>query len=73
MAIPVLPLDEMSVEEKFQTMENIWASLSVNPETIESPACHEEELRIREAQVESGQAKFVEWEKAKAEIRQQTS
>jgi putative addiction module component (TIGR02574 family) len=59
----------MSVEEKLQTMENIWASLSANPEAIESPAWHEEELCVREAQIDSGEAKFVDWEKAKEEIR----
>jgi putative addiction module component (TIGR02574 family) len=73
MALPILPLNKMSVEEKLQTMEAIWQSLSANPETIESPSWHEEELRVREAQVASGEAKFVDWEKAKAEIRRRTS
>ena len=73
MAVPVLPLDEMSAEEKIQTMEAIRQSLSANPDAIESPAWHEEELRVREAQIASGEAKFVDWEKAKAEIRRQTS
>jgi hypothetical protein len=63
----------MSVEEKLQTMEAIWENLSATPAAIESPAWHEEELRVREAQVESGEAKFVDWEKAKEEIRRQTS
>ena len=63
----------MSVEEKLQTMEAIWENLSANPEQIVSPGWHEEELRIREAHVASGQAEFIEWEKAKEEIRRQTS
>jgi len=73
MAIPILPLNKMSAEEKVQTMEAIWQSLSANPDAIESPAWHEEDLRVREAQVASGEAKFLDWEKAKAEIRRQTS
>jgi hypothetical protein len=73
MPVPILPLNEMSVEEKLQTMETIWQDLSANPEQIESPAWHEEELRVREAQIESGEAKFLDWEKAKDEIRRQTS
>jgi Putative addiction module component len=73
MAVPVLPLNEMTAEEKVRTMETIWKSLSANPEAIESPAWHEEELRVREAQIASGEAKFVDWDKAKAEIRRQTS
>ena len=73
MAAPILPLNEMSVEEKINAMEAIWENLSANPEAIESPAWHEEELRVREARVESGETKLVDWEKAKAEIRRQTS
>ena len=66
MPIPVLPLNEMSIEEKLETMETIWASLPANPEAIESPAWHEEELRGREACVASGEARFVDWEKEKS-------
>ena len=73
MAAPILPLNEMSVEEKINAMEAIWENLSANPEAIESPAWHEDELCVREAGVEAQQAKFVDWEKAKAEIRRQTS
>jgi putative addiction module component (TIGR02574 family) len=61
----------MSVEEKLETVETIWTSLSANPEAIESPAWHKEELRVREARVASGEARFVDWEKAKEEIRHQ--
>ena len=73
MTVPVLPLNEMTAEEEVKTMEAIWQSLSANPDAIESPAWHEQELRVREAQIASGEAKFVDWEKAKAEIRSQTS
>jgi putative addiction module component (TIGR02574 family) len=73
MAVPALPLNEMTAEEKLQTIEALWQSLSGTPELIESPAWHEEELRVREAQIASGEAKFVDWEKAKSEIRRQTS
>jgi putative addiction module component (TIGR02574 family) len=73
MAVPVLPLNEMTAEEKLQTMEAIWQSLSGNPETIESTEWHQDELRVRKAQLASGETKFVDWETAKAEIRRQTS
>jgi putative addiction module component (TIGR02574 family) len=73
MPIPALPLDKMSTEEKLRTLEAIWENVSANPEDIESPAWHQKELRVREAQVASGEAKFVDWEKAKEEIRRQTS
>lgn len=73
MSVPILPLNEMSVEEKLQTMEALWQSLAVDSKAIESPAWHEEELRERERLIESGEAKFIDWEKAKADIRRRTS
>jgi hypothetical protein len=42
-------------------------------ESIKSPAWHEDELRIREAQIPSGEAKFIDWKRAKADIRRATS
>ena len=73
MSAPILPLDKMSAEEKLQTMEALWQSLSTDPAAIESPAWHEEELAEREGKIESGEAKFVEWERAKVDIRRRTS
>ena len=72
MSVPILPLNEMSVEKKLQTMEVLWQSLSADPAAIESPAWHEE-LAERERKIESGEAKFVEWEKAKADIWRRNS
>jgi hypothetical protein len=73
MSLPVLPLDKMTAEEKVRTMESLWQSLSGNPDAVESPAWHEEELRVRESKIESGKAKFIDWETAKSDIRRQTS
>jgi hypothetical protein len=42
-------------------------------DAVESPAWHEKELRDRERDIESGKSKFIDWEKAKADIRRQTS
>jgi hypothetical protein len=63
----------MTVEDKLQAMEALWESLSADPATIESPAWHEEELRERERKIASGEAGFIDWEKAKADIRRRTS
>ena len=73
MAVPILPLDEMSIEEKLQTMEALWENLSVDPTAIDSPAWHEEVLRERERKIESGEARFIDWEEAKADILRRTS
>jgi hypothetical protein len=73
MAVPILPLDEMTVEDKLQAMEALWENLSADPAAIESPAWHEEELRERERKIASGEAEFIDWEKAKADIRRRAS
>lgn len=73
MAVPILPLDEMSIEEKLQTMETLWENLSADPTAVESPAWHEDELRERERKLASGEAKFIDWEKAKVDILRRTS
>jgi hypothetical protein len=73
MAAANLPLNKMTVEEKLQTMETLWEDLSANPAEIDSPAWHEEELRQRERRIATGEAKFIDWEKAKTDIRNRTS
>jgi Putative addiction module component len=64
-----LPLSEMTREEKLQAMEALWDDLSRDPDTLESPAWHEDVLRERDEQVAAGEAEFVDWEQAKADIR----
>jgi putative addiction module component (TIGR02574 family) len=71
MSVPSLSLNEMTVAEKMQTMEAIWQNLLADPVAIESPVGHEGELRARE--IESGEAKFIDWEEAKARLRHRTS
>jgi hypothetical protein len=68
-----LPLSEMSVEEKLQAMEALWEDLSRNADLLESPAWHEEVLRERDRQLETGEASFMDWEQAKAHIRKRVS
>jgi len=46
-----LRLAEMSVDDKLQAMEQLWADLSQNPEHLASPAWHGEVLRSRREQV----------------------
>jgi Putative addiction module component len=63
------PLHEMSLEEKLQAMEALWEDLSREPDRIESPTWHQDVLRETESRVESGEATFSDWEKAKVSIR----
>ncbi len=64
-----LPLAEMSVDDKLQAMELLWADLSQNPEQVASPAWHGEVLRSRREQVRQGMASFQGWDAAIGELR----
>ena len=68
-----LPLSEMSLPEKLRMMEALWEDLSKNSDALSSPAWHETVLREREKRMEKGEAQFVDWDKAKAEIRKRVS
>ena len=63
-----LHLDEMPLAEKLAAMELLWDDLSRTPEVIESPGWHINILEDRRRRIAGGDAKFVDWEKAKAEI-----
>jgi hypothetical protein len=62
-------LDEMTMPEKLELMEALWADLSLKADALESPKWHGEVLEEREKRVASGDARFVDWEEAKADIR----
>ena len=64
-----LPLAEMSVDDKLQAMELLWADLSQNPAQVGSPAWHGEVLRSRREQVQQGKASFQSWDAAIGELR----
>jgi len=59
----------MTLEEKLQAMEALWADLSRYPDTLESPSWHKDILRERQQRVVSGEANFMDWEQAKTYIR----
>lgn len=54
-------------------MEAPWDDLSRDPETLESPAWHEDVLRERQESLDAGEDEFVDWEQAKADIRSRAS
>ncbi len=64
----VLPLKKMSRAEKLRAMEAIWTDLTQDEHQFESPAWHANALREAERAVESGTAKFVDWEDAKKRL-----
>ena len=63
-------LETMTLPEKLRLMEALWTNLSRPEAGLESPAWHAEVLRERQARVESGEARFVDWETAKQQLRE---
>lgn len=68
-----LPLNEMTLHEKLAAMELPWEDLARTPEAIESPAWHKDLLDGRRHRTAEGSSRFIDWETAKAEIRQKLS
>lgn len=68
-----LPLKDMSLQEKLAAMESLWEDLSRTPEAIESPAWHKDILDERRQRLAEGQSRFIDWETAKADIRNKLS
>lgn len=50
-------------------LEALWEDLTRDETEYESPAWHEEELAATERRVKDGKEKFVDWEKAKDQLR----
>ena len=63
-----LPLDKLTVEEKLRLMEEIWADLSRNPDSIPVPEWHLEVLREREQLVKEGRAEYLDSETFKKQV-----
>ncbi|MEO6978715.1 MAG: addiction module protein [Mucilaginibacter sp.] len=57
---------EMSVAERILMIEKIWDSIDHN--SIETPASHQEELDRRLARFEKGETTFYSWADIKKEL-----
>jgi hypothetical protein len=66
----VLPLDQMTTEEKLRAMEALWADLSRKADSFESPAWHGDILRERDQRVAEGKESFIDWDEAKRQLRE---
>ncbi len=67
MSIP-LKLDDLSIEEKIELMESLWADLSRRA-SVHSPDWHGGVLAARARAVEEGTELQLDWEEAKKRIR----
>lgn len=68
----VIPVEEMSIEDKLIAMEQLWADLCRKPESIQSPDWHENVLLTREKQIIEGSAEFSDLIEVKDRIRKST-
>jgi putative addiction module component (TIGR02574 family) len=69
----VLPLDQMTVEDKLKAVEMLWDDLCRNEKQIPVADWQKELLDERRHQIHAGKAKFSDWETAKKRIRKRTS
>ena len=66
-----IQIEKMTRQEKLQTMEALWMSLSADDEEVVSPAWHEHSLRETDIRMSEGQEQVTDWTKAKQELRKQ--
>jgi hypothetical protein len=64
-----IPLEQMSVEEKLQAIEEIWTDLARKLDQVPSPAWHVDVLQVREQRIAEGRSRFLDIEEAKKAVR----
>ena len=68
-----LPLSKLSVAQKLDLMETLWADLTRDEKKLKSPAWHETVLKDREKAYVAGKATVSDWEQAEKRIRKRVS
>jgi putative addiction module component (TIGR02574 family) len=68
-----LPLEQMTVEEKLQVMEELWSDLCCNQSQVPVPQWHKDILDRREKLIKKGKVALVDWEAAKKRIADRIS
>lgn len=68
-----IPLEKMTREDKLRAMECLWDDLCRDPDSVESPAWHEQVLQRREEALQAGTEKVLDWRDAKKKIRESLS
>lgn len=68
-----LPISKLSLAQKLDLMETLWADLTRDNKKFESPAWHEAVLRDREEAFAVGKVAVSDWEQAKKRIKKNVS
>ena len=73
MTVQTIPaIEEMTPLQKVELMEELWKSMSRNPELVESPAWHGEVRRQRDEALKNGTDRFISLDEAEKRIREKT-
>jgi hypothetical protein len=71
--IQAADIERMSLEERLQTMELLWASLARTPDDVPSPDWHAEVVAARLAKVERGEGEFLTVPQLKDRLQKPTA
>jgi putative addiction module component (TIGR02574 family) len=62
-------IERMTIPQRMEVIDRLWASIVQSGEDVPSPAWHEDVLKERVAHVKSGKAKFYTLEEARQKLR----
>ncbi len=68
-----LPISRLSLAQKLDLMETLWADLSRDETKLESPDWHRAVLEDRGKALKAGKVAVSDWEQAKKRIRKKVS
>lgn len=68
-----LPRSKLSVAQKLDLMETLWADLTRDEKNLKSPAWHETVLKDREEAYGTDKVTVPDWEQAKKRIKNKVS
>jgi len=68
-----LPVSHLSLAQKLNLMETLWAELSRDEKALKSPAWHETVLKDRKEAFATGKATISDWDQAKKRIKKKVS
>ena len=67
-----IDLQEMTTLDKLRLMEALWQNLSASSNSeLPSPEWHGEILAERDRLVDSGDERFIDWDTAKKQLREE--
>ncbi len=67
--IDAAEIEKMSLEERLQAMELLWASISSQAEELPSPAWHEQVIKDRLEKIQRGEGEFLTLDQVKEHLR----